>query len=171
MEPEVLCTLITRFKRISSRVKICLKGGKRKKGKGRKEEQSWPRYSRITPGAWYKATEYGPRNKYEGNQACSSAYLLITQKIITHLARGSKKWDFAWMITPVAWIFYRRAIFSKNQIISCSPSNYSSFSSIPGAERAVKSWQPIRAWPTSRVFSSVGSRPRNYTGARNLQFN
>lgn len=112
MEPEVLCTLITRFKRISSRVKICLKGGKRKKGKGRKEEQSWPRYSRITPGAWYKATEYGPRNKYEGNQACSSAYLLITQKIITHLARaiarGSKKWDFAWMITPVAWIFYRR---------------------------------------------------------------
>lgn len=107
MEPEVLCTLITRFKRISSRVKICLKGGKRKKGKGRKEEQSWPRYSRITPGAWYKATEYGPRNKYEGNQACSSAYLLITQKIITHLARGSKKWDFAWMITPVAWIFYR----------------------------------------------------------------
>lgn len=130
MEPEVLCTLITRFKRISSRVKICLKGGKRKKGKGRKEEQSWPRYSRITPGAWYKATEYGPRNKYEGNQACSSAYLLITQKIITHLARaiarGSKKWDFAWMITPVA-----SAIFSKNQIISCSPSNYSSFSSIP----------------------------------------
>lgn len=113
MEPEVLCTLITRFKRISSRVKICLKGRKRKKEKGRKEERSWPRYSRITPvyGAWYKATEYGPRNKYEGNQACSSAYLLITQKIITHLARaiarGSKKWDFAWMITPVAWIFYR----------------------------------------------------------------
>lgn len=133
MEPEVLCTLITRFKRISSRVKICLKGGKRKKEKGRKEEQSWPRYSRITPGAWYKATEYGPRNKYEGNQACSSAYLLITQKIITHLARGSKKWDFAWMITSRVDILSprTRAIFSKNQIISCSPSNYSSFSSIP----------------------------------------
>lgn len=131
MEPEVLCTLITRFKRISSRVKICLKGGKRKK-----EE----RKSRaglvilVLHRVLGKATEYGLRNKYEGNQACSSAYLLITQKIITHLARaiarGSKKWDFAWMITPVAWIFYRRAIFSKNQIISCSPSNYSSFSSI-----------------------------------------
>lgn len=53
-----------------SRVKICLK---ERKKKGRKKEEEVSLFSHY---AAYKATEYDPGNKYEGNEAYSSVYLL-----------------------------------------------------------------------------------------------